>query len=121
MEQKPRKGIGFMAITLTEPAAKRVRHFIDKDGGVGLRLGVKKTGCSGWAYTVELARAIDSDDVVFEHGDVKVIVAHDSPRYSATHIDLSNGEYHQLKSAVLITTTHIIITFGVPATARIQR
>ena len=67
-----------MAITLTEPAAKRVRHFINQDGGVGLRLGVKKTGCSGWAYTVELARAIESDDVVFEHGDVKVVVAHDS-------------------------------------------
>jgi len=51
---------------------------MDRDGGLGLRLGVRKTGCSGWAYTVELARSIDADDVVFEQDDVRVVVNHDS-------------------------------------------
>ena len=51
---------------------------MNRDGGVGLRLGVRKTGCSGWAYVVELADAIDAGDVVFEQGDVKVVVDHDS-------------------------------------------
>jgi iron-sulfur cluster assembly protein len=67
-----------MAINLTPIAADRVRQFLDKDGGVGLRLGVRKTGCSGWAYTVELADAIESNDVVFEQAGVKVVVADES-------------------------------------------
>jgi iron-sulfur cluster assembly protein len=70
-----------MAISLTKPAAERVRSFIEKDGGVGLRLGVKKTGCSGWAYTVELADDVSPDDVVFEQDDVKVVIAHDNLVY----------------------------------------
>ena len=67
-----------MAIILTPAATERVRNFLARDGGVGLRLGVKKTGCSGWAYTVELAEEILAGDVVFEQGDVKVVVANDS-------------------------------------------
>jgi iron-sulfur cluster assembly protein len=63
-----------MAISLTQSAAERIRSFLDRDGGVGLRLGVKKTGCSGWAYTVELADEIRADDVVFEQEAVKVVV-----------------------------------------------
>jgi iron-sulfur cluster assembly protein len=67
-----------MAISLTPPAAERVRSFIGRDGGVGLRLGVTKTGCSGWAYTVELAEDIQPGDVVFEQDDVKIVVTPDS-------------------------------------------
>ena len=67
-----------MAIQLTKTAADRVRRFVENEGGIGLRLGVKKTGCSGWAYTVDLARDIAADDVVFEQDDVKVVVAPDS-------------------------------------------
>jgi iron-sulfur cluster assembly protein len=67
-----------MAIKLTHAAAERVRSFVDRDGGVGLRLGVRKTGCSGWAYTVELATDVHPDDAVFEQEDVKVVVAQDS-------------------------------------------
>ena len=67
-----------MAISLTPSATKRVRAFVTRDGGLGLRLGVRKTGCSGWAYTVELAREIDAGDVVFEQDDVKVVVNRDS-------------------------------------------
>ena len=67
-----------MAIELTPAAAERVRGFIAKDGGVGLRLGVKKTGCSGWAYTVDLATDSGEDDVVFDQDGVKVVVDRDS-------------------------------------------
>ncbi|MDH5501949.1 MAG: iron-sulfur cluster assembly protein IscA, partial [Gammaproteobacteria bacterium] len=49
-----------MAISLTEPAADRVRHFLKSRGqGVGLRVGVKKTGCNGFAYVVNYADKID--------------------------------------------------------------
>ena len=67
-----------MAISLTHSAAERVRSFLDQDGGLGLRLGVKKTGCSGWAYTVELADDIRADDTVFEQDNVKIVVTSDS-------------------------------------------
>ena len=70
-----------MAIELTQIAAERVRGFIKRDGGVGLRLGVKKTGCSGWAYTVDMANEVNAEDVVFEQDGVKVVVAPDSLAY----------------------------------------
>jgi iron-sulfur cluster assembly protein len=67
-----------MAIRLSKSASERVKSFLDQDGGLGLRLGVKKTGCSGWAYTVQLASTIEDDDIIFEEDGVKVVVSHDS-------------------------------------------
>ena len=64
-----------MGITLTEVAADRVKAFLDNRGkGVGLRLGVKTTGCSGMAYIIEFADEIDNDDNVFEDKGIKVLV-----------------------------------------------
>jgi iron-sulfur cluster assembly protein len=64
-----------MAITLTESAAARVKDYVGRrGGGAGIRLGVKRTGCSGWAYVVDYADDADGDDVVFEAGDVRVFV-----------------------------------------------
>jgi iron-sulfur cluster assembly protein len=68
-----------MSISLTSSAADRVRSFLGRRGhGVGLRLSVKKTGCSGFAYVVNYADDIGADDVVFEDRGVKVIVDRDS-------------------------------------------
>jgi len=62
-------------ITLTGTALDRVRNFLATRGtGIGLRLGLKKTGCSGYAYTVNYADEINDDDVVFDIEDVKVVV-----------------------------------------------
>ena len=64
-----------MAISLTSSAADRVKAFLASRGhGVGLRLGVRKTGCSGFAYVVNYADAAKPDDVVFEDQGVKVFV-----------------------------------------------
>jgi iron-sulfur cluster assembly protein len=64
-----------MAISLTDSAAQRVKSFLGKRGhGIGLRVGVKRTGCSGWAYLIDYADAIEDDDVVFETREVKVVV-----------------------------------------------
>jgi len=71
-----------VAIKLTEAAAGRIRDFIDSRGhGVGLRLGIKKTGCSGFAYVVNYADQVRSEDVVFEDRGVKVVVDTESLRY----------------------------------------
>jgi iron-sulfur cluster assembly protein len=64
-----------MAISLTTAAADRVQSFLTRRGhGVGLRLSVKKTGCSGFAYVVNYADDVGSNDIVFEDRGVKVIV-----------------------------------------------
>ena len=64
-----------MAITLTETAADRIRGFLARRGkGVGLRLGVKTTGCSGMAYVMEYVDEIEDGDVVFEDHGVKVVI-----------------------------------------------
>lgn len=64
-----------MSISLTESAVNRVKTFLEKRGkGVGVRLGVKTTGCSGMAYTIEFADEIDEADEVFEQDGVKVLI-----------------------------------------------
>jgi iron-sulfur cluster assembly protein len=64
-----------MPVTLTERAAKHVSTFIAKRGkGLGLRLGVRTSGCSGLAYKLEYADAVNAEDVLFESNGVKVVV-----------------------------------------------
>ena len=64
-----------MAVTLSEAAARRINDFLANRGkGVGLRLGVKTTGCSGLAYILEFADEIRPEDTVFEDHGVTIIV-----------------------------------------------
>jgi iron-sulfur cluster assembly protein len=64
-----------MSISLTESAAHRVKTFLTERGrGLGLRLGVRKTGCSGFAYVINYADDANPDDLVFEDRGVKVFV-----------------------------------------------
>ena len=64
-----------MAITMTESAAKHIRQQIEKNGsGVGLRLGGKKSGCSGFAYTMDIAQEIFENDKVFEDFGARLVV-----------------------------------------------
>jgi iron-sulfur cluster assembly protein len=78
-----------MAVTLTERAAKHVTRYITKRGrGVGVRLGVKTTGCSGLAYKLEYADDFTPEDVIFEGHGVKVLVDPKSlPYIDGTELD----------------------------------
>jgi iron-sulfur cluster assembly protein len=78
-------------ITLTENAAQHVSNFLVKRGkGVGLRLGVKTTGCSGLAYKLEYADEVAPEDQVFESHGVKVIVDPKSmPYLDGTELDFA--------------------------------
>jgi iron-sulfur cluster assembly protein len=83
-----------MAISLTDSAADRVRTYLDKrDGGVGLRLGVTQTGCSGYSYVINYADQIEATDVVFEDKGVKVVVDPDALELiDGTEVDfIKNG------------------------------
>jgi len=67
--------MGIMAISLTESAADRVQHFLKERGrGLGLRLGVRKTGCSGFAYVINYADEAHPEDLMFEDRGVRVYV-----------------------------------------------
>ncbi len=73
-----------MAITVTQAAADRINDFLANRGkGVGLRLGVKTTGCSGMAYVIEFVDELNPEDEVFEDHGVKVVV----DRKSLVYID----------------------------------
>jgi iron-sulfur cluster assembly protein len=64
-----------MSVTLTENAAKRVKSFMKKRGEIaGLRLGVRSSGCSGFAYVLEYADQAEPEDQIFESNGVKIIV-----------------------------------------------
>ena len=78
-----------MAITLTEAAARHVTRYLTKRGkGVGVRLGVKTTGCSGLAYQLEYVDELAPEDVVFEGYGVKVLVDPKSLAYiDGTQLD----------------------------------
>lgn len=78
-----------MAVTLTTAAAERVRQFMaDTPNALGLRFGVRKAGCSGWAYVAEIATAAQDDDTVFEQDGVAIRVdAHSLPQVDGTQID----------------------------------
>jgi iron-sulfur cluster assembly protein len=68
-----------MSISLTPSAVERVQSYLAKRGhGLGLRVGVRKTGCSGYAYVIDYADSIDPDDKVFDEQGIKVIVNNDS-------------------------------------------
>lgn len=80
-----------MAVTLSAAAAKHVSNNIAKRGkGVGIRLGVKTTGCSGMAYKLEYADVLEAEDLVFESFGVKVIVDPKSlPYIEGTELDFA--------------------------------
>ena len=64
-----------MAIQLTEAARIRMQDYLAKDpGAVGVRFGIKRTGCSGFCYTVDVADAVTDTDLVFEEGGVRLLV-----------------------------------------------
>lgn len=62
-------------ITVTDTAAKKIKQNLDRRGsGIGIRIGVRTTGCSGFAYVLEYVDKINSDDTVVDSNNVRVIV-----------------------------------------------
>jgi len=89
-----------MAITFTENAAKRIRSQLEQRGkGLGLRLGVKKVGCSGFAYTFDFADEVRAGDSAFEAHDATVVVDADSlPFIDGARLDFVRDGLKQMVS-----------------------
>ena len=80
-----------MAITVSDTAAQRAKTFLENRGsGLGLRFGVKQTGCYGLAYVLEFVDDLNDDDKLFEDNGVKIIVDGKSLVYlDGTHLDFA--------------------------------
>ena len=87
-----------MAITMTESAAKHIQKQVEKSGnGIGLRLGVKKSGCSGFAYTFEIAQSVGETEKVFENFGVKLLVAENDMQFlDGTQVDYVKEGFAQV-------------------------
>ena len=97
-----------MSVTLTEAAAKHVQKYLARRGkGVGLRLGVKTSGCSGMAYKLEFADQVEPDDKVWESFGVKVLVDEKSlPYLDGTELDYTReGLQEGFKSQTSLSPT----------------
>jgi iron-sulfur cluster assembly protein len=67
-----------MTLTVTDSAAKQIsKQLAQRGNGVGLRLGVRKAGCSGFAYVIDYADTVSPDDEVFEQNGVTLVVKRD--------------------------------------------
>ena len=78
-----------MSVTMTESAARHVSKYLQKRGkGIGVRLGVKTTGCSGLAYKLEYADETQPEDMVFESQGLKILVdPRSAPYLEGTELD----------------------------------
>lgn len=87
-----------MAISVTENAAKQIRNQLSKRGsGLGLRVGVKKVGCSGFAYTFDYAEEIRPGDQLFEAHDAKLVVdAEALPFLDGSRLDFVKDGFKQV-------------------------
>ena len=63
-----------MSLHVTEKAAERIKKFIANDASaIGFKVNIKKTGCSGWGYEVEMPHELKEDDIVYEEKGIKLI------------------------------------------------
>lgn len=86
-----------MAITLTEAAAERVRRYTKQQGRpAAVRLGVRRSGCSGFSYVLEFADEVKDGDRVFESRGVKVVVDAESLTYlDGTELDFTKEGFNE--------------------------
>ena len=87
-----------MAISMTPGAAAHVRRMLEKrGGGLGLKLGVRKTGCSGFSYALDYADEVGADDVVFDSESLKIVVPRDAlPLIDGTQVDYVSEGLNQM-------------------------
>ncbi len=64
-----------MNISMSEAARAHIgRHLVNRGSGIGIRVGVKTTGCSGLSYVLEFVDELNEEDLVFEQGGFSVII-----------------------------------------------
>lgn len=86
-----------MPVRFTENAAAQIKTTVQKYGGIGLRLGVKRVGCNGLAYTFDTAKDIAPDDAVFEAHEAKLVVDGKAIQYlDGSELDFVRDGFKQM-------------------------
>lgn len=99
-----------MAIRITEAAAQHIKNVATNMGGLGLKLGLKTVGCSGLAYTYDVAKEVQEGDLVVEAHDAKLIVA----RAAVPFVDGSELDYVRegFKQTLVVNNPNVKSTCG---------
>ncbi len=86
-----------MSLRLTSRAEARVLEYLQRRGsGLGLRVGVTETGCSGYSYVLDYADEVGSDDVLLRQNDLKIVVARESlPLLEGTEVDFVQKDLNE--------------------------
>ncbi|MCY4157121.1 MAG: iron-sulfur cluster assembly accessory protein [Gammaproteobacteria bacterium] len=86
-----------MGLRLTPRAEARVMEYLRRRGsGLGLRVGVTETGCSGYSYVLDYADEVGSDDLVLRQNELNIIVARESlPLLDGTEVDFVQKELNE--------------------------
>jgi len=86
-----------MTVQMTEQAAEQIRRVAAKMGGLGVRLGVKRVGCSGLTYTYEVAKDVREGDILIDAHDAKLLVSKDAvPIVEGAVLDYVRDGFKQL-------------------------
>lgn len=90
-----------MSISFTPGAAAQIKQSVEKFGGFGLRLGVKRVGCNGLQYTYDMAQAVGPTDMLIEAHDAKLVVAGDAvPYLEGSQLDYVNEGFKRMFTVV---------------------
>ena len=86
-----------MSLRLTQRAEARVLEYLQRRGsGLGLRVGVTETGCSGYSYVLDYADEVGSDDVVLRQNDLNIVVSRESlPLLEGTEVDFVQKDLNE--------------------------
>ncbi|MCY3605372.1 MAG: iron-sulfur cluster assembly accessory protein [Gammaproteobacteria bacterium] len=86
-----------MSLRLTSRAEARVLEYLQRRGsGLGLRVGVTETGCSGYSYVLDYADEVGSDDVVLRQNDLNIVVSRESlPLLEGTEVDFVQKDLNE--------------------------
>ncbi len=86
-----------MSLRLTPRAEARVLEYLQRRGsGVGLRVGVTETGCSGYSYVLDYADEVGRDDVVMRQNDLNIVVARANlPLLEGTEVDFVQKDLNE--------------------------
>ncbi len=86
-----------MSLRLTPRAEARVLEHLRRRGGVGLRVAVTETGCSGYSYVLDYADEVGKNDVVMRQNDLSIVVARESlPLLEGTEVDFVQKDLNEL-------------------------
>ncbi len=106
-----------MAISITPAAAERVRSFLSNRGkGLGLRLGLKTSGCSGMSYVLEFVDELNADDEIYEVDGVNIIIDAKSFIYlQGIELDfVKEGLNEALSSIILMLKVNVVAVKALP-------